>query len=134
MSERINFFKIDAQTVDIDPATHQPIAKGMDGKSRYLCWGFVSESLYHTSVMIFENGLYGLGFSLDQIKRDFAKYCNKQLDGAILELGLAVMSAADPERGLIYIHNDLGIWEKIPDPKIIDLEKTRAERVFQRQH
>ena len=112
----IEQFPVNARTVEIDPANGQPVAKGMDGKTQYRLWGLVSRELYHANVEVLKEGIYGLGVTLDDIKRDFVRYRNSEaLHGHELELGVATISSDELERGFKYLHKDLGIWERMSE-------------------
>ena len=133
MAER-KLFNIDPKTVEIDLATTLPIAKGMDGKTKYSFWGLVSRELYHANVEILEHGIYGLGVSLEDIRRDFIRYRNGQsLHGLELELGVAAVFSAESE-GINFLHKDLGIWVKAPEIRRITTEdRLRVMRDLGRQ-
>lgn len=127
--DRTELFKIDPRTVELDPGTSQPVAKGTDGKTHYRFWGLVSRTLYNASIDILKRGLLDLGVTMEDVKRDFVRYRNSEsLHGSVLELGVAAVFSAEAEKGFNFLHRDLGIWIEVPEERKFTREDTRRVR------
>lgn len=137
VSERTELFKVDAKTVDVDPASGLLIAKGMDGETKYRFWGLASSILYPSaannqgSYDYIKDGILGLeSITVEDVRREFLRYRQQQLQRSNeLELGVAAIpSLASP--GFEYLHKDLGIWEKVPEARITSRSRSTQPRRF----